>query len=298
MKVIGIFPGGGAMGTISVSCWKALSLKLRRSIVDLVDLGVGTSVGSIIWGGLASGKIKTPDLLEVFKKEIPRTFRRRRGIYPKYTRKYLTRAMLDIFGPDFRLGDTVKDCIITAVRGETKRNHFFKSYQTKDGHLPLLEAITRSYSAPYFFGKWVNKQARETWLDGGTGSMNCPIVAGIWEAIRKNWLGRERVHVISIGTGYHSEERAFDKLRKMRMFKEVAMFLDPMDGGLARYQSLQDNIGAGNDLLDCVSDFTFQHVDVELDRRLCKIDGWKYIDEYIDLGQSMAEKIDLDNFKE
>lgn len=291
MKVIGVFPGGGIMGVISLACWMEIVKKTGKELDELLDLGIGTSIGAIIWGILSTGRISAADLMTRFGDIMPKTFKRRRfWFYPKYSRKAVNHDLDAFVGPDYPMSRCNSKVIITSVRAEDKTNHYFKSWQRTDGPMKLKEAITRSYAAPLFFGKWVGDGS--TWLDGGTGSMNTPIIPAIWEAMRQGWLGKERVHVLSVGTGYTPEVSAHDKMQKMRWLREISLFFDPADGGLARYQSRNDNIKAAADLAAKMPLFSFQHVDTQVPRKLNRIDGVKHMAKYQIFGKQMAKNVD------
>lgn len=292
MKRIAIMPGGGVMGMISLACWDVVEDRMGAPLHERFDLMVGTSVGAITAAAVGSGKMSASGMLQMCRVVIPEAFKRRRTFYPKYDRLAITEAFNQRIGIGFRMQECPVKVIITAVRARDKTNHFFKSWQKKDGHLSLVEVLTRSYAAPMYFGKWRTPGTKEVWLDGGTGSQNTPIVAGIWEAMRQGWLGRERVHVLSVGTGFSPEVTKWDKLRRMRWLREISMYMDPADGGMARYQSRNDNIKAANDLLGRVDGFTFQHVDVKLSRRENRIDGVKYMDLYESYGRVMGSQVD------
>lgn len=292
MRRILIMPGGGVMGIISLACWDAVERQMDMPLYELADLVVGSSIGGLVGGAVASGRLTAAEMLETCRVVIPQAFKRRFRFYPKYDRAPVTETFINRVGVGFKMSGCVTRLVVTAVRARDKTNHFFKSWQEKDGHLPLLEAVTRTYAAPVYFGKWRTPGTKEVWLDGGTGSMNTPIMVGIWEAVRQGWLGNDRVHVLSVGTGYTPEVTSWDKLRRMRWLREVCMYLDPADGGMARYQSRNDNVKAAEDLVDKVPGFTFQHVDVRVPKRENRMDGVRYMDRYESYGRQMATEVD------
>lgn len=291
MKRIAILPGGGVKGMISLAAWAEVERKVGRPLSQVFDLMIGTSVGAILTGVFGRG-IPSDVALPLFRKVIPQAFRRR-GIYPRYNRAPLTRALINHLGFGTKMYELTPRIIITAVSARDKRNHFFKSWQKGDAHLPAVECITRSYAAPMYFGKWRTPGTKHVWFDGGTGSMNTPIIAGIWEAMRQGWLGHEDVHVLCVGTGYSPEITAWDKLRRMRLFRELAMYMDPRDGGMARYQSRNDNLKAAKDLVGKVPGFTFQMVDKRLPKKHDRIDGVKYLQKYELYGRQIAAEVDV-----
>jgi patatin-like phospholipase/acyl hydrolase len=301
VKRIAIMPGGGVRGVMSLACWERVERYTEERLglyLHEFDLIVGTSVGGIAAGCIGSGKVDAREMLDIMDDVIPKAFRRRfLRVYPRYRRTAISRAVLDVLGPGFKMRDLVARVIITAVRARDKTNHYLKSWQTADGHLDVLECINRTYAAPMYFGKWRTPGTREVWLDGGTGSQNTPIMTGIWEAMRQGWLGNERVHMLSVGTGYSPEVTGWDKLRRMRLFREVAMYLDPSDGGLARYQSRNDNIKAAEDLAEKVPGFTFQHVDHRLTRKEDRLDGVRYMSRYHSYGLKMAEQVNYEDLE-
>lgn len=297
MKVIIVFSGGGAMGNISLSAFSSIEKCLGKPLFEIADLVIGSSIGAITAGILSTGKMSPESLLKMYKDVMCKTFKRNVfRFYPRYKRDAIDIAIDKYIGNDFLMKDCLTRLIVTAVKAEDKSNHYFKSWQPIDGAMTLKEAVTRSYAAPLYFGRLVRSDG--VWLDGGSGSMNTPIITGIWEALRRGWLGNERVHILSLGTGYTSEESTHDRLQKMRWLKEISLFIDPADGGLARYQSMRDNVKAATSLIGHVDGFSFQHADMPIQRRLNRIDGAKFINNYVHIGKIIARYIDYKPLRE
>lgn len=279
------------MGCLSLSVWNEIEKRIKNSLWKTADLVVGTSIGAITGGMLSSGAIDSKELMELYPDVMRKTFSNRIRFYPKYSRKFINEKIVSYVGRDFLMSSCLTKVIITAVKAEDKKNHYMKSWENKDGMTTLKKSLTRSYAAPWYFGKF--RDSEGTWLDGGTGSQNTPIIAGIWEAMRQNWLGREAVHILSIGTGYYPETRLHKQLKRMSLVRELLMFFDPLDGGLARYQSMTDNIEAARNLVGNVDGFSFQHIDYQLPKKMHGIDKIEYMDDYIKIGKQISKRVNM-----
>jgi len=162
MKAILVIDGGGAKGIIPVTVLKKMESKLDKPLHEVFELVVTTSVGSIIGGVLCSGKMDMNKLQRLMLESLPVVFEKRIRIpfiQPKYTRKPLVKILEDHIGKETQMKDCKTKFMCTSVNMVDGRTHFFKSWEEKDGQLNLIDAISRSYAAPLFFGKIGNYSA-------------------------------------------------------------------------------------------------------------------------------------------
>jgi hypothetical protein len=297
-RVVLSLPGGGAMGLIQIACLAEVERRLGFPLTKNLALIVGTSVGSINGGVLASGR-KTAQQTEGIFEHALRSVFQRTGFMPKYDRRNLQPPIDGALGAGFLMRDCVTKFLATSVGEVSGRTHYFKSWEQTDGALPLLAVMQRSSAAPMFFGGMVDEAAQEVWLDGGTGMENCPLFAVVTECLRQGWMtGADTVHVLNIGTGWRPFGTPFARARRrwMKNLREVLGFMDPADGGMARHQSTVLAIAQCEALAATYPWFTFQAVDCDVTPDQDQMDALDHAEEYRALGTAMAQKVNLGVF--
>jgi hypothetical protein len=163
--------GGGLRGIIAARCLERLEAVEGKPCNQIFDFMAGTSTGSIIVAGLATG-VPASTICDFYTKEAPNVFQRLpwlrqllRRFGWRYDKSYLRQRMAELIG-DIRLKDLPVDILITAkdtVRSETM---FFE----KDtfGQMRLADAVEASGSAPTYF------RPLARYIDGGVGAFNNP----------------------------------------------------------------------------------------------------------------------------
>jgi hypothetical protein len=285
--------GGGAKGFMQLAALEALELRAGRRIAEIFDLVAGTSVWAILGALCATGRLSAAEVAALMREVAPKLFHRRPWpLLPKYDR--------DVFAETWsRLGlaMSMSACrtryMCTAVNVVDGRTHYFKSWQDKDGGLPLLEAVQRSFAAPLYFGGIVDKPGGAVWLDGGTGSDNAPLLEAAYEIADQGWF-EERTHLLSIGCGHVDFGIPFAEASRWfgRNAREVRLYMSPSDGGLARRQSIRTRVDLLERLDAKLDGFSFQRLDVAIPLKLDAIDGIEHADTYYKLGRLMADTID------
>ena len=296
MKRILVIDGGGAKGPIAATVLANIVSKVGMQIYEIFDLVWGCSVGGIMGGILSSGCLYMRDFYPLFLSAIPDVFTpvpHIPFIGNKYSRNPLTTLIRENVGGEFRMSKCMTKFVCTSVNMVDGRTHFFKSWEKKDGEMSLLEAITRTYAAPYYFGSVKDKTHNSVWLDGGTGNMSSPTLEAYVEACRQGWLRDEQVHMISLGCGTSSYSMPYKKAASTRALRQIYYYMNPMDGGLARRQcdatfsESLEGIAANSD------NFTFQRIEkYDLDPKMDIMDGVKYISDYIQIGEQLASTVD------
>jgi hypothetical protein len=288
--------GGGSKGLIPTAVLAAVEDVLRAPIYTKFDLIVGTSVGAIIGGMLSSGAVSASTLKGEMYKELREIFKWRLRLpvlQPKYSRKPIDN-LLNAYIPGVRMKQCRTRFLCTGVNIVDGRTHFFKSWEQKDGEIPLVEAIMRSAAAPLYFGSMIDKQTQSVWLDGGTGDMWSPAMEAFIEVMRQEWLGTEHVHMLSIGCGQHSPQVPFDTAKKYKNIRQVNFYAQVTEGGLARVQMGKTQTEWLKNLAKHQSlNFTFQRLeDLTMAKELDKMDAIKYRDDYIRIGEKLAQQVD------
>jgi hypothetical protein len=294
-----VIDGGGAKGPIAATVLLEIFRQTGIPPHEMFDLIWGTSVGALIGGILATGQLSVPAFYELFLQTLPEVFTPRVRVpilQPKYTREAVDHMLSEHIGKGYRMRQCRTKFCCTSVDVTDSSNHYFKGWEDKDGELTLRDAMSRSYAAPLYFGEIVDKP--NVWVDGGTGNMNCPIIEARIEAFRQGWLPFQRVHMLSVGCGESPGKVPFKKASRYLNLRQVLFYLSPSNGGLARKQcnKTYTELMEIEDLYSSV--FSFQRLDAyDLDPKINIMDGVKYIPQYIEIGQKLAEQVDYTHLR-
>lgn len=296
MKRILSIDGGGAMGAIPLSILKKIEERTGKSILETFDLITGTSIGAAIGGSLSSGVLSCEDLFNNMLSDFKKIFRKRLRL-PVFQPKYKiadVRVSLDSYLKGLKMKDCKTKFFCTSINYVDGRPHFFKSWEDKDGNLSLTSAIVRSVSAPLYFGKCVDSVDHSVWIDGGCGDMNDPSMQAYIEAYRQDWLKNEEVHILSLGCGQSFKGIPFKKSKRFNNLQEVSFFLNIINGGLARAQTADTHEFWLKTLSeDNQCNLTYQRIqNYNLPKKIDKLDGVKYLSEYIKIGEKLSEEVD------
>jgi hypothetical protein len=197
--------GGGIRGVIVARALSMLEKELNRPLHDVFRLTAGTSTGSIIATGLASG-ITGSDLLDMYIKLSGNVFKRsiRTAFWYAFNYRYpdspLEAALQTYFG-NKTIGDLwaespPTDIVLTTFDVLANRTRFIKSYKSEYADWPLVKAIRASAAAPTYFSS-VDGQ----FIDGGIGSYNNPCYLAAYEIQYSLPWKPEETTLISLGTG-------------------------------------------------------------------------------------------------
>jgi len=296
MKRILVIDGGGLRGFIPLQVLQRVEKRTGRPLWETFDLVVGTSVGAILGGLVASGALTAHDIAALMDEAAPRMFTRRQWpLLPKYSRQPFEEAWRAEVG-SIRLGDCTTTLMTTAVNLCDGRTHYFKSDDPADAEMPLEDAVAFSFAAPLFFGGIPDKKRKAVWLDGGTGIDNCPILEALYEVIHRGWLAEEDgVHILSLGCGFIREGMPYKRASRKagRNVREILAFMKPTEGGMARQQSVDSRVSLSHRVAEFLPQLGMQRLDVQISGELDKLDGVKYIGEYKKLGERLAASVDL-----
>ena len=197
--------GGGIRGVIVAKALSMLEQQLGRPLHDVFRLTAGTSTGSIIAAGLASG-LTGQHLFEMYIQLSGSVFRRgiRTSLWYLFNYRYpdppLQSALKTYFG-DKTVGDLWKeepptDLLLTTFDVTQNRTRFIKSYKSEYERWPVAKAVQASAAAPTYFPS-VDGQ----YIDGGVGSYNNPCYLAAYEIQYSLPWKLEETTLLSIGTG-------------------------------------------------------------------------------------------------
>jgi hypothetical protein len=295
MKRILVLDGGGAKGLIPLSILKAIEEETKKETFQEFDLIVGSSVGAVEGGILSTGLIAADTFRDVMYNSVPDIFRKRLRIplfQPIYSRKPI-QYLLDTYVIGMKMRQCRTKFMATSVSLVDGRTHFFKSWEPKDGELELSKVVLRSGAAPLYFGTLVDEDIRDVWMDGGCGTMNAPIMQAFIESMRQRWLLTEHVHILSLGCGQAKQGVPFDKAKNFKNIRQVAAFMDPIKGGMARTELAKIQEEWMTDLSMYDFDLSFQRIEMyDMPEKYDKLDGAKYRDYYMSVGETLAKNVD------
>ena len=163
----------------------------------------------------------------------------------------------------------------TSVSAIDERTHYFKSWEENDGKLNVLDAVARSFAAPFYFGAINEPANQQVWLDGGTGEDNCTARDCLIEAIRQDWIN-EGVYILSLGCGYSKSGMNYKDAAKMGWVGEAKFYIN-----LARRQSTNNQIEEINQVSKKMNNLiTLDRIDIEIPKEWDELDAIKYIPNF------------------
>lgn len=294
MKRILVLPGGGAKGTLQLYSICHLEKLLNCKVSEYFDLIVGTSVGGINGAVMSSGLITASDYYPQFKNVCRKTFvknylTRPPLLRPIYSRSYIQNFAYQMFGNGLMNSSKTK-LMITAVSECDERTHFFKSWELKDGREPIVDVISRTYAAPFYFGHVIDDENRQVWLDGATGVNNDATDFAYVEAGRQGW---DEFSILVIGTGYSKNDTdSFQEAKDSSQLSQILKYVSPVSGGLARVQFEEQQKLRYETLAESVKGFSYNYVNVEIPKSLDKMDAVSYLNDYEKYGDNMNSQLD------
>jgi predicted acylesterase/phospholipase RssA len=268
MKRVLVLQGGGARGLLQLKFLARLEQEEGKKISDMFDLICGTSVGAINAAVLSTG-VSANEFYPIFKEGLEKIFKPTwwnfGGLFkPKYDRNNFNAMWTKLLDKRRLLGDTETDLMITSVDRVDDTNHYFRSWAPQYEDLEMCWAVKASFAAPYYFGQLVDTKRKAIWFDGGVGIANMPIDQAYTEAVRRGWLKKEKVTFTCVGTGIDKpvdREKEFKKNKNQSLKGQIADFMSPTDGGLARKQALQDQVNRYKILAGEMKNLDFRYID-------------------------------------
>ncbi len=203
--------GGGIRGVIVTRALTMLEDELGLPIYEIARLYAGTSTGSIIAIGLATGMtaLEIHELYltlgeSIFSKSW-RTF-----FFPftryRYPAEPLQEALRNQFG-DRKMGDfwskeslTLTDVVVTTFDALANTTRFIKPWKLQYQDWPVAKAVLASSSVPTYFPPVDGR-----YVDGGVGSYSNPCFLAAYELTYCLGWKPEETTLLSLGTGRSPE---------------------------------------------------------------------------------------------
>jgi hypothetical protein len=287
MRRICILSGGGVKGLAQI-----MTLAKKESEVgDLYryyDLMVGTSVGAINAAAIASGKISATKMYLIYVDMLKKVFKKKFLGFPKYDRKNFCDVWINLGLGSMKMQDCKTKLLITAVDTCADKNHYFKSWTKDDGERNLMGEVCKSFAAPVFFGHIPDPERQMVFTDGGCGTSNLSLEEALVEAVLLDWT-KEELQIDVYGCGYVDTKMSYEQASKERTIAQLLDFMKPIDGGLARFQSLEDKISRMKKITEKFKNIHFEYWDIEMEKKHDGLDKMQYINEYIEYGNRMSK---------
>ena len=216
MKRILSIDGGGIRGIYPAYILQCIEERLDINLFDTFDLIAGTSTGSIIAAGVATG-LPASEIVEMYEKHGAKIFQEKKQPFlSKLMSKQFSRGMLDSIYDSQHLNDTLADVFQDKRMGEIDKPliipctdisnggvHVIKSIYskefTRDNEVMVKDAVLASCSAPTYFNP--HKLDKYLLADGGLWANN-PALAAVIDAKRRLGAKLEDIQILSIGTGH------------------------------------------------------------------------------------------------
>jgi uncharacterized protein len=232
--------GGGIRGLIAARVIARLEELIsaeaeeKRRLADCFQMFAGTSTGGLLALGLTvpdpadptRPRLSGSDLVDLYLNEGPRIFGDTLHkllslggwIAPKHSEARLERALRERFG-DARLGDALRELIVTSYDMSEPGPHFFKRWrarQSADRDVAMVDVGLATSAAPTYFPS--RGLAGRALVDGGLFAAN-PSVAAMVEALKRRDeeprdLSAGELLLVSLGTGQHETGHPQSRVRR------------------------------------------------------------------------------------
>jgi uncharacterized protein len=197
--------GGGIKGVIVAKALSMLEDAMGRPVHDIFRLTAGTSTGSIISAGIASGLTARQMhqlYIDLGATIFPKTWRTL--FFPLSRYRYESTPLVEILRSyigsckmgDFWSVSPGTDVVIPSFDLVTNRNMFIKPWKEEYKAWPVVDAVMASSTVPTYF-----PITKERYVDGGVGSYANPCYLAAYEIqFCLDWDPAETT-LISLGTG-------------------------------------------------------------------------------------------------
>lgn len=203
--------GGGIRGIYPAYVLQCIEERLQINLFDTFDMIAGTSTGSIIAAGVATG-VPAADIVAMYKEHGGKIFQKKwsflpcKSVHPifdsVYDAQYLENVLTEVF-QDKRLGDIKKPLLLPSTDIGNGCVHVLKSgYSkefTRDNAVLVKDAVLASCSAPTYFDP--HRLNEYLLADGGLWANN-PALAAVIDAQKRLGVAQDDIQILTIGTGH------------------------------------------------------------------------------------------------
>lgn len=218
--------GGGIRGLFPASFLAHIEQYTSKAIANHFDLVVGTSTGSIIALGLASG-FSAAETLKFYEEYAPTIFpgnaslsyKVKQIFRPKYNIEPLIAALQQTFG-EHKLNELQVPVCIPSYELVSGVPRVFKTDHHPDlhwgGDQVVWKVAVASCAAPTYFPAF-QLETDDAYIDGGIWGNN-PVMVGVTEGVRYFGKRLDEIAVLSIGTGSRAFRLPHATARSMGIF--------------------------------------------------------------------------------
>jgi hypothetical protein len=278
--------GGGIRGVIVTKALSLLEEQLGIPVHKIFRLAAGTSTGSIISAGIASG-LTAAQLHQLYISLGGTIFKKswRSYFWPltrfRFPHEPLANALREHIGDkkmgDFWTASPPTDVVITTFDLLTNKTRFVKPWKTEYKDWPVVRAVLASCSIPTYF-----PVVEGRYVDGGVGSYANPCYLAAYEArFCLKWKPEETT-LISLGTGRGLQTV---KLGQPERFLAWDWLIPTLDAFLASADDQQVHL-----VETFFGDLDFRRFQVDLNEVL-PLDDPRQIPRLVQYGEQLVEKI-------
>lgn len=209
-KTVLSLDGGGVRALFQIKLLQRIKEEQKTCLCQLFDMVVGTSMGGVsalalCYGNLTSIEITLNKMLDhktmskLANESILDKVLGQLQVDPVYDGKGKTRVMEELYPGNF--SDLGLPCVITGYNLEICQPYQFRSWNEKDGSIPISKIADITTAVPVYFPPI--KHDNSWWVDGGIAEANPAMTA---YAMAKDYFGQDtKIRILSIGTGVYRE---------------------------------------------------------------------------------------------
>lgn len=278
--------GGGIRGVIAAKALTMLEAELGKPVHTVFRLCAGTSTGSILAAGIASGA-DTEALLKLYVDLGPRLFRKSllSRLWPLRGYRYSRAPLANQFGgmvEEKTLGELWKSdppmaLITTTYDLVSDRTRFVKSWKPEYHAWTILKAVLASSAAPTYFPVLDGR-----FTDGGVGSYNNPCFLAAYELTHYLGWDPKETTLISLGTGHTPERVKVGEPNRYTAFSWLPRIIE------MRAQDASDQ--QVNLVSTMFPALDFRRFQVDLKEPIA-VDDFKKIPELLEYGEQMGANL-------
>jgi len=278
--------GGGIKGVIVTKALTMVEEKLGYPLHERAGLTAGTSTGSIIAAGLASG-LEAKRLHELYLELGDQIFHKsiRSMLWPLFNYRYPNQPLKNALQKYLGEKSLTKlwsarhpiDVVITTFDIVESRTRFIKPYKSSYKNWSVVKAVMASAAAPTYFPSIDGR-----YVDGGVGSYGNPCYLAAFEIMFILGWKLSETTLISIGTGRDPNNLKPGEVNHFLPLRYINPLLDAFQVSAADQQ-----VGLVNRLFNRL-DFRRYQVDLKTS---IQMDDPSSIPELIQYGEKLGEKM-------
>lgn len=268
-----------------------LEVSLGEPLQNIAQLTAGTSTGSIIAAGIASG-ISAKDLNHLYVTLGPKVFpfTMRKLLFPLTPHRYpsgpLEAFLNAYFGErrmgDFWLGSHPIDVVITAYDLKENRNRFIKPWKEEYANWQVALAVRASCTVPTYF-----PIVEGRYIDGGVGAYANPCYLAAYEAVRVLEWDPNETTLLSFGTGRDPYSFDTSQSRRIPAWDWIAKIF-----GVFLHSAEDQQVHLVESLFDQID---FRRFQIDLSEPI-PMDDVRQIDKLVEYGKLLGQMVLDDRF--